>query len=297
MEKPPKKKTLLVCVKKKSNINLLRKFFEDKYEILYPHDLEKKLQKNLDLIIFDSVSFNNYRDSLLQKRQKEAPRYLPFLLLLDMRKAKYTSWYLEKGIDEIIYPPIRKVELENRIRLLLQLRDMSVSLHQRAIYDSLTGLYNRRYFNEIIRKEISRSRRHHHPLIVFMLDVNHFKWINDEFSHSLGDKVLKGIAGVLAKHVRESDYLFRYGGDEFLMICLETEKGAEKIAGRIREAVKEWNRKNALFDFDLDLAIGSSIWRPEGNRNIEEVLKDADQKMYKDKEGRGRKEMREKSSN
>lgn len=297
MEKEQKKETILVCVKKKSNIRLLRKFLKDKYEVVYPDDLEEKLKKNLDLIIFDSVSFNNYKDSLIRKRQNEVPLYLPYLLLLYSRESNFASWYLKEGVDEIIHTPIRKVELENRIRLLLQIRNMSVRLHEKAIYDSLTGLYNRRYFNEMIRKEISRSRRHHHPLIVFMIDINHFKWINDELSHSVGDKVLKEIAGVLTKHVRESDYLFRYGGDEFLMICLETEKGAEKIADRIRKAVKEWNRRNDLFDFDLDLAIGSSIWRPEGNRNFKEILKEADQKMYEDKEEKGREERSRQHSN
>jgi len=164
-----------------------------------------------------------------------------------------------------------------RIRLEEELR------HQ-AIRDPLTGIYNRRYFNETLKKEIEKSERYSRPIAFLMIDVNRFKEINDRYSHQTGDRVLKEVAQLLKQNVRKADLVTRYGGDEFLIMLPETNGEASHTVARLREKLEEWNRSSDLLDFPLTLAIGSAHWSPEERKDPEQVLKEADKKMYKDKE-------------
>ncbi|MBS3789179.1 GGDEF domain-containing protein, partial [Candidatus Bipolaricaulota bacterium] len=156
-------------------------------------------------------------------------------------------------------------------------------LKEQAIRDPLTELYNRRYFNETLKKEVKKSERYSRPLAFLMIDVNRFKEINDRYSHQTGDEVLREVAGLLEDNVRDSDTVVRYGGDEFLIMLPETDGESSYTVTRLREKLEEWNRDSDLLDFPLTLAIGSAHWSPEQDRDVEEALKEADQKMYEDK--------------
>ncbi len=164
-----------------------------------------------------------------------------------------------------------------RIRLEEELR-------AQAIRDPLTGLFNRRYFDQSIKKEVKRAKRYDHPLGVLMIDINRFKEINDKFSHMTGDKVLVETARLLEQTVRDIDMVVRYGGDEFLIIFPETnEEPSEVIMARIRKNLDEWNKKENIMDFPLTLAMGASYLEPGTDETIETTIKKADQKMYEDK--------------
>lgn len=156
-------------------------------------------------------------------------------------------------------------------------------LKKQAIHDSLTGLYNRYFFNQTIEKEVKRANRYNKPLGFLMIDINKFKQINDSYSHLTGDKVLTKIAQLLKKSIRGSDTVFRYGGDEFLITLPETKNRIQKIKDRIRDNVKKWNKEQKLIDSPLELAIGFSFYDPDKKEKIQDILKKADQKMYEDK--------------
>ncbi|MBS3792802.1 sensor domain-containing diguanylate cyclase, partial [Candidatus Bipolaricaulota bacterium] len=156
-------------------------------------------------------------------------------------------------------------------------------LKEQAVRDPLTELYNRRYFNETLSKEVERSERYSRPIAFLMIDVNRFKEINDRYSHQTGDEVLKEVAKLLKDNIREVDTVVRYGGDEFLIMLPETDGESSYTVTRLREKLEEWNRNSDLLDFPLTLAIGSTHWSPEQDREVEKALKEVDEKMYEDK--------------
>ncbi|MFP3953285.1 MAG: diguanylate cyclase [Candidatus Acetothermia bacterium] len=157
-------------------------------------------------------------------------------------------------------------------------------LKERADRDPLTGLYNRRYFNETLSQEVERSERYGHNIAFLMVDINRFKEVNDRYSHQTGDLVLQEVAILLQDNVRQVDIVVRYGGDEFLIMMPETNGDSMYMAKRLREEIGDWNENSDLLDFPLTLAIGLSHWNPDQGRSVEQALKEADEKMYEEKE-------------
>jgi len=247
-----------------------------------------------------SVSMPLSEESLATKTYKTGKTFL-FGSLAEVPEARPTSEDFKSGIsapigrygvfqvaakkeDAFSQEDVRLLELLlghtsqaiDRIRLQNDLREQ-------ARRDPLTGVYNRRYFNEVIEQELVRSRRYDHPIGFLMIDVDRFKEINDRFGHQTGDKVLRAVADLLVAQVRESDIVVRYGGDEFLIMLIETNGETEAVAKRIRNAVAEWNRTNELIPFAVTLSLGAAHWNPKREKQIEQVLAEADKRMYMEK--------------
>ena len=154
--------------------------------------------------------------------------------------------------------------------------------------DSLTGLNNRRHFDEIMEKESERARRYHHPTSLIMLDLDYFKKVNDNFGHQTGDLVLQKLGTILLEAVRKSDTPCRYGGEEFAVILPETGLcKAQRIAERIRKMIEQQNivtHNNIHLKITASLGIAST----ENNPTID-LVRAADQALYRAKEnGRNR---------
>ena len=146
--------------------------------------------------------------------------------------------------------------------------------------DPLTGVFNRRYFNQVIEQELARSKRYGHPIGFLMIDVDRFKEINDRLGHQAGDRVLQGVASLLRGVLRECDLVVRYGGDEFLAVLLETDGETELVKNRILAAVRlQCGREEAL-PFPITLSIGCAHLDPESARTVESILSEADARMY-----------------
>jgi len=125
-------------------------------------------------------------------------------------------------------------------QLAIELKQANDSLRELAFRDGLTGLYNHRYFQEVLDSELEKSRRYKHPVSLLMLDIDFFKKINDGFGHPAGDHVLKMIAGNLVKLVRHCNIVARYGGEEFSIILPETGTTRAKVlAQRIRRGIEQ----------------------------------------------------------
>jgi len=152
-----------------------------------------------------------------------------------------------------------------------------------ARHDPLTGVYNRYALGEMLDREASRAQRYRHPIGVLMVDVNRLKETNDRFGHATGDEVLKRVAVILVECVRESDIVVRYGGDEFLVVLVETNGETDIVRDRIRDTVIASNPLHPTIDFPITLSIGVAHWDPDSQASLEETLSEADHAMYRDK--------------
>lgn len=157
-----------------------------------------------------------------------------------------------------------------------------------SMTDPLTGLLNRRYFNELTQKELTRSRRHGLRFAVLMLDVDHFKRINDTFGHQVGDLAIKAVAEVCNKALRPHDILARYGGEEFILTLPHTdEEGARVVAERIRQAVEQVELAAETGPVRFTVSVGVSIYKKD--LPLERIVGRADEALYRAKQaGRNR---------
>jgi diguanylate cyclase (GGDEF)-like protein len=165
------------------------------------------------------------------------------------------------------------------------LENLSESLRHIAYHDSLTGLYNHRYFREQFPYELERARRYGHHLSVVMLDVNHFKQVNDRYGHLMGDELLTFLGRLIAENVRSTDIAARYGGDEFAMILPETDhQAATAAASKLREAIckrRDWGG-GLLEGVALDVSVGVATF-PHHGASVEDLLLCADRALYTSK--------------
>ncbi len=148
-----------------------------------------------------------------------------------------------------------------------------------AIKDGLTGLYTHRYFQELLTQELEKAKNYSYSLTLLMIDTDKFKQYNDNFGHPEGDKLLKNIANILTKNVRKSDYVCRYGGDEFAIILVNTKKqDAYYIAERIRQNYSVLKKG----DIQVSASIGIASY-PDDAITKDDLIKKADTALYEAK--------------
>jgi len=184
----------------------------------------------------------------------------------------------------------------DQVAVLLENTLLYEEVHQLAITDPLTELHNRRNFLDLAEKEIIRSRRYHHSLSVMMLDIDHFKIVNDEYGHKVGDLVLKKLAEICQDAMRNNDIIGRYGGEEFIIILPETDKEhAFQAAERLRQTIFTTTIKEKSIKLNITVSIGVySIDYFEGShsrvkKDLDILISKADQALYKAKQaGRNR---------
>ena len=159
-----------------------------------------------------------------------------------------------------------------------------------GIKDPLTGFYNRYAFKEVLRQEIDRAQRYERHLSLLMIDIDHFKRINDLFGHLIGDEVLEDVADVIRSAVRKTDVIARFGGEEFSIILPETTVGhATLLAERIRKKIEEHDYSHLIARESLTVSIGISNYHTPGQKSDLTLIHSADQALYAaKKEGRNK---------
>lgn len=152
---------------------------------------------------------------------------------------------------------IDKLQVQNK-----RLEEAKIIIEKLANTDALTGTHSRRWFDEALRKHISRSNRHAQRLSMLMADIDHFKSINDDYGHAIGDEVLKRFGDMLTTQIRKEDVVCRFGGDEFLVLLPAIDvEGARVCAERLRTATLELSTE--IVDRPITVSIGVSEYQPQ----------------------------------
>ena len=168
---------------------------------------------------------------------------------------------------------------------ITEAKRLEEQLLKMARHDPLTGVYNRHALAEILVAEAARSRRYGHPIGMLMVDVDRFKEFNDRFGHETGDEILKGVAGLIMRCVRDSDVVVRYGGDEFLVLLVETDGQAVRVKERI-ECEMAVTFGDSRYGAPVTVSIGAVHWSSESGESISTLLGRADKAMYAEKTAR-----------
>jgi diguanylate cyclase (GGDEF)-like protein len=179
--------------------------------------------------------------------------------------------------------------LANQAAGALHAGQMIDHAREAAIHDALTGLHNRRAFNESLERSVARQDRQGGSFVLLLLDIDHFKRLNDTFGHPAGDAALRNTAQLLERHLRKSDLAARYGGEEFAVILASTDRaGGLHLAEKVRSTVEGGH---LVFDgarLSVTVSVGMAVW-PEDGREAAALVAAADRALYAAKQaGRNR---------
>lgn len=247
-------------------------------------------------------------------RANPALSQIPIIVLSTKEEPEIKSRAFEYGANDYLVKLPDRVELIARIRYhskayisqmerdaafraleksQKELAEANKILERLSSLDGLTGIPNRRRFDEAMKQEWQRSIRHSNALSLIMLDIDFFKLYNDTYGHQGGDECLKRVAKALeAAAKRETDIVARYGGEEFAVILPETgSKGAYEVAEALRKGVEKENIAHASSKVSdhVTISVGVATWLPEKGTGPDQLLSAADEALYKSKEtGRNR---------
>lgn len=205
---------------------------------------------------------------------------------------------LDAGADDYICKPYQPAELLSRIRCHLRIKDIrdelrraNAKLKELVDRDDLTGLFNMRSLYQKLDLELQRASRYQRQVAVIMMDMDHFKSVNDDADHLFGSFVLSEVGQIIRDNMRKVDFAARYGGDEFLIVLTEINlEGALTFADRLRNLIQAKDFRNELHSKKLTSSLGLAISAP-GDQGIDarNLVRLADQALYKSKElGRNR---------
>lgn len=185
------------------------------------------------------------------------------------------------GAIDYVTKPFEPAELRARVRSALKIKELMDLLTSQAQIDGLTGLRNRRYFDQRLTQELAEGRRYGRPVGLLMLDVDHFKSINDAFGHPKGDQVLVKIAEILTRNCRSTDIPCRYGGEEFTIILPEAAGDITYQSGqRLLEQIRTSPELTAIIGRPVTVSIGAACAWPKDQLLPAALVDLADQALF-----------------
>ncbi len=192
-------------------------------------------------------------------------------------------YFKSKQAREAVQKAQETLELKVQKRTA-ELSAANRKLEELSVTDGLTGLYNYRYFIKALDSEYARAIRHSHSLALLLLDIDDFKGVNDNFGHQFGDFVLKNIALLIKRSVRNTDLVARYGGDEIAIILLEADKqSALEVSKNLRKKIEKQSFNSQGNSLSVTVSIGVAVAPEKGIKDWEALLNAADQAMYRAK--------------
>ncbi len=292
--------TILVVDDEPTNIQALGNLLKDDYRVRVANSGEKALamvqgdgQPHPDLILLD-IQMPGIDGYEVCRRLKEDPTTNTIaIIFVTARDATRDEEHgLSLGAVDYIAKPFSPAIVRARVNTHLRLKRKTDLLEQYAMLDGLTGIPNRRQFDEQFEAETKRGLREGQPLSVIMMDIDHFKPFNDHYGHGAGDQCLQKVASALSGALsRPGDRVCRYGGEEFVALLPGTDaEGARVVAEHLRAAVEELaiGHEYSSVGPVVTLSLGTATLDPAGETQTP-LLKQADEALYRAKEaGRNR---------
>jgi two-component system cell cycle response regulator len=226
-------------------------------------------------------------------RGMEKEQYIYFILLTTKAEKRDVIKGLESGADDFIVKPFDREELKYRVKIGERIINLEQRIMQLANTDYLTGVLNRRAFMERMNGEINRSIRNKKEISIILMDIDHFKKVNDKFGHQVGDLVLQRFTERVLMASRSYDFVGRYGGEEFIIGLPQTTlEQAFQAAERMRKNIEKMEsplNDNPQIPFRITASFGVASCLMESSEGIDSVIKLADEALYRAKtEGRNR---------
>lgn len=241
-----------------------------------------------DLVLLD-IDMPNMTGFQLCQRLKADPATaaVPIIFLTGATEVHTKVQGFDLGAIDYVTKPFQPAELRARVRAALRTKRYHDLLASRAQIDGLTGLWNRAYFDRRMHEEAMAAARYEREVSLVLIDLDHFKRLNDDHGHPFGDRVLQSVGEVLWAELRSVDAPCRYGGEELALILTETDlDGALVVAERVRLAIATMGlrHKGALVPVSASIGVASaSLVQPPADVTAELVVELADQALYRAK--------------
>ncbi|MDF2606576.1 MAG: diguanylate cyclase [Bacillales bacterium] len=292
-------KRLLVVDDSPLNVRLLTDILEDEgYEVNSVNNgsdvLEATLLNKPDVILLDIMmpGLDGFEVCHLLKSTYET-KNIPIIMVTAKSESADIKKALDLGAHDYIKKPFDESEVLARIQSALRLKEYQDILRDMAMKDSLTGLYNHALLIDLFEKEHSKSIRDGEGLTFVMIDIDHFKKVNDTYGHSAGDVVLKEVSRILSDSIRSCDIVGRYGGEEFSIVLLSSDVSEViEICERIRKNIESHSFNIGDNSISITISLGAYISDINSLITPREMIKLADDSLYTAKNnGRNRLEI------
>lgn len=285
-----KKPTILVVDDMTTTLLLLHDLLKDTYEVKIAKSGTKALEilespNDIDLILLDieMPDMNGY-DVCKRIKNNETIKNIPIIFITGRTSQEDEEYGLNLGAIDYITKPFNKAIVKLRIKNYLDLKIKNDMLEKLSMYDGLTNIRNRRFFDETFEKTFSEIKRDKKSLAVLMIDIDFFKPYNDNYGHGQGDETLRKVAKALEKTIkRASDFVARYGGEEFVILLKDIKKdGVEAVANNLLNAVRELKITHEFSKIEnyVTISIGASFYNSNSDVTKLELLLKADETLY-----------------
>lgn len=285
-----KKPTILVVDDMTTTLLLIHDLLKDTYEVKIAKSGTKALEilespNDIDLILLDieMPDINGY-EVCKRIKNNETIKNIPIIFITGRTSQEDEEYGLNLGAIDYITKPFNKAIVKLRIKNYLDLKIKNDMLEKLSMYDGLTNIRNRRFFDETFEKTFNEIKRDKKSLAVLMIDIDFFKPYNDNYGHGQGDETLRKVAKALEKTIkRPSDFVARYGGEEFVILLKDINKnGVEAVANNLLNAVRELKITHEFSKIEnyVTVSIGASFYNSSSDITKLELLLKADEALY-----------------